>query len=208
MIAVVFDVTAAATACQPDVIVHLAAQAGVRYSLEQPRTYVSSNLVGSFNILEIARILKPKHLMLASTSSVYGANEKVPFEEADKTDEPMTLYAATKKSMEVMAHSYAHLWKIPTTAFRFFTVYGPWGQPDMAMWLFTRALYDGRPLAIFNHGEMRRDFTFIDDIVRGVLACIDGPPQDDGELKAGGSRSPHAIYNIGNHRSEELMRMV
>jgi UDP-glucuronate 4-epimerase len=148
------------------------------------------------------------HFVYASSSSVYGGNETLPFRVEDRVDHPVSLYAATKKSDELMSESYAHLFRIPMTGLRFFTVYGPWGRPDMAMWIFTKALYEGRPLAIFNQGEMRRDFTFIDDIVQGVLACIDGPPADNGEEKAGGSRSPHAVYNIGNHRSEELMRMV
>jgi UDP-glucuronate 4-epimerase len=159
-------------------------------------------------MLELARHRAIGHFVYASSSSVYGGNETLPFRVEDRVDHPVSLYAATKKSDELMSESYAHLFRIPMTGLRFFTVYGPWGRPDMAMWIFTRALYEGRPLTIFNHGDMRRDFTFIDDIVRGVLACIDGPPADNGEAKAGGSKGPHAIYNIGNHRSEELMRMV
>ena len=191
-----------------DRIVHLGAQAGVRYSLVNPQAYVRSNLMGQINMLELARHRGVEHFIYASSSSVYGGNESLPFRVEDRVDHPVSLYAATKKSCELMSESYAHLYRIPMTGLRFFTVYGPWGRPDMAMWIFTKALYEGRPLAIFNNGEMRRDFTFIDDIVRGVLACIDGAPVDDGQEKAGGSKSPHAVYNIGNHRSEELMRMV
>ncbi|HET9336702.1 MAG TPA: NAD-dependent epimerase/dehydratase family protein [Sphingomicrobium sp.] len=191
-----------------DRIVHLGAQAGVRYSLVNPQAYVRSNLMGQINMLELARHQGAKHFVYASSSSVYGGNETLPFRVEDRVDHPVSLYAASKKADELMSESYAHLFRIPMTGLRFFTVYGPWGRPDMAMWIFTKALYEGRPLQIFNHGEMRRDFTYIDDIVRGVLACVDGPPSDDGDEKAGGSRSPHALYNIGNHRSEELMRMV
>src|SRR5436190_1186347 len=191
-----------------DRIVHLGAQAGVRYSLVNPQAYVRSNLMGQINMLELARHREVRHLVYASSSSVYGGNEMLPFSVDDRVDHPISLYAATKKADELMGESYAHLFRIPTTGLRFFTVYGPWGRPDMAMWIFTKALYEGRPLTIFNGGDMRRDFTFIDDIVRGVLACIDRAPADDGEEKAGGSRSPHALYNIGNHRSEDLMRMV
>jgi UDP-glucuronate 4-epimerase len=189
-------------------IVHLGAQAGVRYSLVNPQAYVRSNLMGQINMLEMARHGEVEHFVYASSSSVYGGNDSLPFRVEDRVDHPVSLYAATKKSDELMSESYAHLYRIPMTGLRFFTVYGPWGRPDMAMWIFTKALYEGQPLSIFNGGDMRRDFTYIDDIVRGVVACVDGPPADDGETKAGGSRSPHAIYNIGNHRSEELMRMV
>jgi UDP-glucuronate 4-epimerase len=191
-----------------DRIVHLGAQAGVRYSLVNPQAYVRSNLMGQINMLELARHREVGHFVYASSSSVYGGNETLPFRVEDRVDHPISLYAATKKSDELMGESYAHLFRFPMTGLRFFTVYGPWGRPDMAMYIFAKALYEGRPLTIFNNGEMRRDFTFIDDIVRGVLSCIDGPPKDDGQTKAGGSKSPHAIYNIGNHRSEELMRMV
>jgi UDP-glucuronate 4-epimerase len=191
-----------------DRIVHLGAQAGVRYSLINPQAYVRSNLMGQINMLELARHREVEHLVYASSSSVYGGNKVLPFRVEDRVDHPISLYAATKKADELMSESYAHLYRTPMTGLRFFTVYGPWGRPDMAMWIFTKALYEGRPLKIFNGGDMRRDFTFIDDIVRGVLACIDRAPADDGEAKAGGSHSPHAIYNIGNHRSEELMRMV
>jgi UDP-glucuronate 4-epimerase len=191
-----------------DRIAHLGAQAGVRYSLVNPQAYVRSNLMGQVNMLELARHREVEHLVYASSSSVYGGNETLPFRVEDRVDHPISLYAATKKADELMGESYAHLFRIPMTGLRFFTVYGPWGRPDMAMWIFTKALYEGRPLTIFNNGEMKRDFTFIDDIVRGVVACLDGPPTDDGETKAGGSKGPHAVYNIGNHRSEELMRMV
>jgi UDP-glucuronate 4-epimerase len=191
-----------------DRIVHVGAQAGVRYSLVNPQAYVRSNLMGQINMLELARSREVKHFVYASSSSVYGGNETLPFRVEDRVDHPISLYAATKKADELMGESYAHLFRIPMTGLRFFTVYGPWGRPDMAMWIFTKALYEGRPLTIFNNGEMKRDFTYIDDIVRGVIACLDGPPADDGQEKAGGSRSPHAVYNIGNHRSEELMRMV
>jgi UDP-glucuronate 4-epimerase len=191
-----------------DRIVHVGAQAGVGYSMVNPQAYVRSNLMGQINMLELARRREVDHFVYASSSSVYGGNTTLPFRVEDRVDRPISLYAATKKADELMGESYAHLYRISMTGLRFFTVYGPWGRPDMAMWIFTKALYEGRPLKIFNGGDMRRDFTFIDDIVRGVLACIDGPPTDDGEEKAGGSRSPHAVYNIGNHRSEELMRMV
>jgi UDP-glucuronate 4-epimerase len=191
-----------------DRIVHLGAQAGVRYSLINPQAYVRSNLMGQINMLELARHREIEHFVYASSSSVYGGNESLPFRVEDRVDHPISLYAATKKSDELMSESYAHLFRLPMTGLRFFTVYGPWGRPDMAMWIFTKALFEGQPLKIFNGGDMRRDFTYIDDIVRGVLACIDGPPADDGSEKAGGSKGPHAIYNIGNHRSEELMRMV
>jgi UDP-glucuronate 4-epimerase len=191
-----------------DRIVHLGAQAGVRYSLVNPQAYVRSNLMGQINMLELARHREVEHFVYASSSSVYGGNETLPFRVEDRVDHPISLYAATKKADELMSESYAHLFRIPMTGLRFFTVYGPWGRPDMAMYIFTKALYEGKPLTIFNQGEMRRDFTYIADIVRGVIACIDGSPADDGKAKAGGSKSPHAVYNIGNHRSEELMRMV
>jgi len=193
---------------QFDRIIHLGAQAGVRYSLVNPQAYVRSNLMGQINMLELARHREVEHFVYASSSSVYGGNKELPFRVEDRVDHPISLYAATKKADELMGESYAHLFRVPMTGLRFFTVYGPWGRPDMAMWIFTKALYEGQPLQIFNGGDMRRDFTFIDDIVKGVLACVDGPPKDDGEQKAGGSVGPHAVYNIGNHRSEELMRMV
>ncbi len=189
-------------------IVHLGAQAGVRYSLENPAAYIQSNLVGHANMLELARARRPRHMVYASSSSVYGGNKTLPFRVEDRVDHPLSLYAATKKADELLSESYSSLYRIPLTGLRFFTVYGPWGRPDMAMWIFTKALFAGKPLPLFNRGEMRRDFTYIDDIVRGVIACLDGPPADDGEVKAGGSTSPHALYNIGNSRSEDLMRVV
>ena len=191
-----------------DRIVHLGAQAGVRYSLENPQAYVQSNLVGHCNMLELARQRGSSHLVYASSSSVYGGNKSLPFRVEDRVDHPLSLYAATKKADELLSESYASLYRLPMTGLRFFTVYGPWGRPDMAMWIFTKALYAGEPLPLFNRGVMKRDFTYIDDIVRGVVACLDGPPADDGSEKAGGSTAPHAVYNIGNHRSEDLMRVV
>ena len=191
-----------------DRIVHLGAQAGVGYSLVNPQAYVRSNLLGQVNMLELARARDIRHFVYASSSSVYGGNKTLPFRVEDRVDNPVSLYAATKKADELMGESYAHLFRIPMTGLRFFTVYGPWGRPDMAMWIFAKALFEGTPLKVNNGGDMRRDFTFIDDIVSGVVACLDGPPTDDHALKAGGSISPHAIYNIGNHRSEDLMRMI
>ena len=200
--------TSFAKGIEIDRIVHLGAQAGVRYSLEHPEAYVRSNLVGHCNMLELARSVRPRHMVYASSSSVYGGNKSLPFRVEDRVDHPLSLYAATKKADELLSESYASLYRLPLTGLRFFTVYGPWGRPDMAMWIFTKALYAGEPLPLFNGGEMRRDFTYIDDIVRGVVACLDAPPVDDGEMKAGGSTSPHALYNIGNSRSEDLMRVV
>jgi UDP-glucuronate 4-epimerase len=191
-----------------DRIVHLGAQAGVRYSIENPRAYVQANLVGHVNLVEIARHRGLSHLVYASSSSVYGGNDSLPFRVEDRVDHPLSLYAATKKADELISETYAHLYRLPQTGLRFFTVYGPWGRPDMAMWLFTRAIFAGEPINVFGEGNMRRDFTYIDDIVTGVVAALDNPPPDDGEIKAGGSRSPHRIYNIGNNRSEELGRMI
>ena len=189
-------------------IVHLGAQAGVRYSIENPHAYVQANLVGHLNLLEIGRHRDVEHLVYASSSSVYGGNEKLPFAVSDRVDHPLSLYAATKKADELMSETYAHLYRLPLTGLRFFTVYGPWGRPDMMMWLFTKAILEGRPIEVFNHGEMWRDFTYIDDIVAGVIVCLDNPPPDDGAIKAGGSLKPHRLYNIGNHRSEHLMRVI
>ena len=189
-------------------IVHLGAQAGVRHSIDNPRAYVQSNLVGHLNLLELARHRGVGHLVYASSSSVYGGNVKLPFSVEDQVDHPMSLYAATKKADELMSETYAHLYRLPATGLRFFTVYGPWGRPDMAMWLFAKAILAGTPIRVFNNGDMQRDFTYIDDIVTGVVACLDHPPRDDGGVKAGGSVSPHAIYNIGNNRSEPLLRMI
>ena len=191
-----------------DRIIHLGAQAGVRYSLINPGAYVRSNLVGHCNILEMARRRELSHLVYASSSSVYGGNTKLPFSVEDRVDNPLSLYAATKKSDELLSESYASMFRLPQTGLRFFTVYGPWGRPDMAMFIFTKALYGGQPLPLFNGGEMRRDFTYIDDIVAGVVACFNAPPKDDGTPKAGGSTAPHAIYNIGNSRSEDLSRVI
>ncbi|HEY0131415.1 MAG TPA: GDP-mannose 4,6-dehydratase [Allosphingosinicella sp.] len=191
-----------------DRIVHLGAQAGVRYSIENPRAYVQSNLVGHVNMLEIARHRGLSHMVYASSSSVYGGNDTLPFRVEDRVDHPLSLYAATKKADELMSETYAHLYRLPQTGLRFFTVYGPWGRPDMAMWLFTKAIFAGEPIQVFGEGNMRRDFTYVDDIVTGVVAALDNPPPDDGEIKAGGSRGPHRLYNIGNHRSEELTRMI
>jgi UDP-glucuronate 4-epimerase len=188
-------------------IAHLGAQAGVRYSIDNPRAYVQSNLVGHLNLLEVARA-RHVPMVYASSSSVYGGNETLPFRVEDRVDHPLSLYAATKKADELMSETYAHLYRIPLTGLRFFTVYGPWGRPDMAMWLFTRAILAGEPIKVFNQGDMRRDFTYIDDIVTGVVATLDNPPPDDGAPKAGGSVAPHRLYNIGNHRSEELLRMI
>lgn len=189
-------------------IAHLGAQAGVRYSIENPRAYVQSNLVGHLNLMEIARARRVAHMVYASSSSVYGGNKELPFRVEDRVDYPVSLYAATKRADELMSESYAHLYRMPMTGLRFFTVYGPWGRPDMAMWIFAQKIFAGEPIPIFNHGQMLRDFTYIDDIISGVVACIDNPPQDDGAIKAGGSVSPHRIYNIGNHRAEELGRMI
>ena len=191
-----------------DSIVHLGAQAGVRYSLENPAAYIQSNLVGHGNLLELARQRRSSHFVYASSSSVYGSNKSLPFRVEDRVDHPLSLYAASKKANELMSESYANIHGLPSTGLRFFTVYGPWGRPDMAMWIFLKALYAGEPLPVFNGGEMRRDFTYIDDIVSGIVACLDGPPADDGSVKAGGGTGPHAIYNIGNHRSEDLMRVI
>ncbi len=196
---------------EPDVIVHLAAQAGVRYSLENPKAYVDSNLIGSWNILELAKAVQPKHLLLASTSSIYGSNEKIPFAETDRADEPMTLYAATKKSGELMAHSYAHLYKVPTTAFRFFTVYGPWGRPDMALFKFVDSILNGRPIEIYGEGRMSRDFTYIDDLVEGIVRLMGVVPSEENRVEEIDTLSRHApfrVVNVGGGQPVELMRFV
>lgn len=202
------ELDAALAGIKVDGIVHLGAQAGVRYSITNPHAYVRSNLTGHLNILELARHAHCRHLVYASSSSVYGANKKLPFSVEDRVDQPISLYAATKKADELMSEAYSHLYRLPQTGLRFFTVYGPWGRPDMAMWLFAEAILAGRPIHVFNHGNMRRDFTYIDDIVSGVVACLDNPPPDDNQPKAGGSVSPHRVYNIGNHRSEDLLHMI
>ena len=191
-----------------DAIVHLGAQPGVRYSLENPHAYVESNVVGHLNVLEVARARQIAHMVYASSSSVYGGNDKVPFAVEDRVDRPWSLYAATKKTDELFSETYAHLYRLPLTGLRFFTVYGPWGRPDMMPWIFTSKILKGEPIPVFNHGDMRRDFTYIDDIVAGVLACLDRPPADDGASKPGGSVAPHAIYNIGNNRPEPLMKVI
>ena len=193
--------------CRPEAVVHLGAQAGVRYSIENPRAYVEANLVGHLNMLEVARALRVP-MVYASSSSVYGGNKTLPFSVSDRVDHPLSLYAATKKADELMSECYAHLYRLPLTGLRFFTVYGPWGRPDMAMWIFTKAIFEGTSIPVFNGGDMRRDFTFVDDIVSGVVACVDTPPADDGSIKAGGATTPHRLYNIGNHRSEALMDMI
>lgn len=205
---------ALAMEAQPDAIVHLAAQAGVRYSLENPRAYVDANLVGTFNVMECARELGVDHLMMASTSSVYGANEDMPFSEREKCDHPLTLYAATKKANEAMAHSYAHLWNLPTTCFRFFTVYGPWGRPDMALFKFTRGILEGTPIDIYNQGEMYRDFTYVTDLVRGIRLLLEKPPvrpESREDIAGWDSLSPAApfrVVNIGNSDKVRLMDFV
>ncbi len=191
-----------------DSIVHLGAQAGVRYSIENPHVYVQSNLVGHLNMLEVARHARVQHMVYASSSSVYGGNTKLPFSVDDRVDHPLSLYAATKKADELMSETYANLYRLPLTGLRFFTVYGPWGRPDMMMWIFTQKILAGEQIPVFNHGEMWRDFTYVDDIVAGVIACLDNPPKDDGSEKAGGSINPHALYNIGNHRSEHLLKVI
>jgi UDP-glucuronate 4-epimerase len=191
-----------------DRIVHLGAQAGVRYSIENPQAYARANLLGHVNMLELARHRGSSHFVYASSSSVYGGNQTLPFRVEDRVDHPLSLYAATKKADELMSETYAHLYRLPQTGLRFFTVYGPWGRPDMAMWLFVEAIFAGRPINVFGEGNMRRDFTYVDDIVSGVVAVLDNPPPDDGSAKAGGSTGPHRVYNIGNNRSEELSRMI
>lgn len=204
---------AAADAFAPEVIVHLAAQAGVRYSIEAPRTYLDSNIIGTFNVMEVARRLKVQHLLMASTSSVYGANEEMPFAETDKADTQLTIYAATKKATESMGHAYAHLWKIPTTMFRFFTVYGPWGRPDMALYKFVDAILDDRPIDIYNHGEMHRDFTYVTDLVRGIRLLMDAVPPLPGTAAPveGDSLShaaPYRVVNIGNSDKVKLLDFI
>ena len=186
-----------------DVVCNLAAQAGVRYSLENPETYIDSNLVGFLNILECCRHNNIKHLVYASSSSVYGLNEKIPFSTDDNVDHPISLYAATKKSNELMAHTYSHLFNIPTTGLRFFTVYGPWGRPDMAMFLFTDAIVNDRPIKVFNHGKMERDFTYIDDIVEGVVRICEKSTQERLDTKA-----LYKVYNIGNNNSVKLLDFI
>lgn len=196
---------------KPDFVVHLAGQAGVRYSIEEPRSYVDANIIGTFNLLEAVRATPVKHLLLASTSSAYGANTQMPYNETDKADAQMSFYAATKKSNEVMAHSYAHLYDIPTTMFRFFTVYGPWGRPDMALFKFTKAVLNGDPIDVYNHGDMKRDFTYVDDLVRGIHLLLDAVPERLDAVPEGDSLSPvapHRIVNIGNGEPVQLMAFI
>ena len=196
-----------------DVVVNLAAQAGVRYSLENPHSYVDTNLVGFVNILEGCRHTGVKHLVYASSSSVYGANTVMPFSVHDNVDHPVSLYAASKKANELMAHTYSHLYNLPTTGLRFFTVYGPWGRPDMALFLFTKAILAGKPIDVFNHGNMERDFTYIDDIVEGVVRVIDRIPAGDPKWSSdapdpASSYCPYKVYNIGNNNKEKLLRYI
>jgi len=204
----------AVDACAPDIIVHLAAQAGVRYSLEAPRAYIDANVVGTFNVMEAARRHAVRHLLMASTSSVYGAETDMPYAETQKADTQMTIYAATKKACEAMGHSYAHLWGLPTTMFRFFTVYGPWGRPDMALFKFVDAILEDRPIDIYNHGEMYRDFTYVGDLVRAIRLLIDAVPERPDapeEIAPGDSLSPVAPYrvvNIGNSQTVRLLDFV
>lgn len=196
---------------KPDVIVHLAAQAGVRYSLENPRAYIDSNVIGTFNVMECAKTLKVDHLLMASTSSVYGANEDMPFAETDKADTQLTIYAATKKAMESMGHSYAHLWDLPTTMFRFFTVYGPWGRPDMALFKFTKGILEETPIDIYNNGDMYRDFTYVKDLVKGIRLLIDAVPErpEAGEeIPAGDSLSPVAPFRVVNVGNSDKVRLL
>lgn len=194
-------------------VVHLAAQAGVRYSLNNPHAYADSNLMGFINVLEGCRHSGVEHLVFASSSSVYGANTKTPFSVSDSVDHPISLYAATKKANELMAHTYSHLYSLPTTGLRFFTVYGPWGRPDMAYFLFTKAILAGQPIGVFNYGKMQRDFTYIDDVIEGVVRVLDRVPQaqstlSDIELNPGNSIAPYKIYNIGNNQPNNLLHFI
>jgi UDP-glucuronate 4-epimerase len=198
---------------QFDAVVNLAAQAGVRYSIENPHVYIDSNVLGFTNILEGCRHSKVKHLVFASSSSVYGANTKMPFSVHDNVDHPISLYAATKKANELMAHTYSHLYGLPTTGLRFFTVYGPWGRPDMALFLFTKAILENKPINVFNHGLMRRDFTYIDDIVEGIVRVTENIPTGNPEWTSdrpdpGTSKAPYKIYNIGNNQPVELLHFI
>ena len=198
---------------RPERIVHLAAQAGVRHSIENPHAYVDANVVGFLNILESARHSCTEHLVYASTSAVYGANTKMPFATADNVDHPVSIYAATKKANELMAHAYSHLYCVPTTGLRFFTVYGPWGRPDMALFVFTRKILAGEPIKVFNDGDQRRDFTYIDDIVEGVVRVLDRPPTGDPSWRSdppdpSSSAAPYRLYNIGNGEPVELLRFI
>jgi UDP-glucuronate 4-epimerase len=201
------------TEYQPERVVNLAAQAGVRYSLQNPHVYIESNVSGFVNLLEECHHGAVRHLVFASSSSVYGANTKVPFSVKDNVDHPISLYAATKKSNELMAHTYSHLFGLPTTGLRFFTVYGPWGRPDMAIFLFTKAILEGRPIDVFNHGRMKRDFTYVEDIVEGVVRVLDRPPVPNPDWSGDApdpstSRAPYRLYNIGNSQPVELRRFI
>jgi UDP-glucuronate 4-epimerase len=198
--------TALVARTKPEAVVNLAAQAGVRYSLDNPSAYVQSNLVGFANILEACRHNEVAHLVYASSSSVYGGNDELPFSVDDRVDCPLSLYAASKKANELMAHTYSHLFALPTTGLRFFTVYGPWGRPDMALFLFTKAILAGEPIKVFNHGDMRRDFTYIDDIVEGVVRVVDAPPTSDSNMSKTGA--PYRLFNIGNNDPVELLEMI
>ncbi|MBD3225264.1 MAG: NAD-dependent epimerase/dehydratase family protein [Caldithrix sp.] len=198
---------------RPQLVIHLAAQPGVRYALDYPQAYIQSNLVGFSILMEIVRSFHVDHCIFASSSSVYGANAKMPFSEHDVVDHPVSLYAATKKSNEVIAHTYSHLFSIPLTGLRFFTVYGPWGRPDMAMFKFTKAIFEGNAIDVYNHGDMERDFTYVDDIVNGILAILNQPPQGDSRWSAqhpdpASSYAPYRIYNIGNNQPEKLMYLI
>jgi UDP-glucuronate 4-epimerase len=193
------------------IVIHLAAQAGVRYSLENPHAYTDANIEGFLNVLEGCRHNDCRHLLFASSSSVYGANTKLPFSTKDNVDHPISLYAASKKANELMAHAYSHLYRIPATGLRFFTVYGPWGRPDMAMYIFAKAIVEGKPIRLFNHGNMRRDFTYVDDVVEAIARLIDSPPRANPSWSGSdpaSSAAPWKIYNIGNNRPEELMHVV
>ncbi len=196
-----------------DRVIHLAAQAGVRYSLQNPHAYIDSNVVGFMNVLEGCRHNQVQHLVYASSSSVYGGNTKMPFSEHDSVDHPVSMYAATKKANELMAHTYSHLFGLPTTGLRFFTVYGPWGRPDMALFLFTKAILEGRPIDVFNHGNMQRDFTFVDDIVEGVIRVMDRVAAPNPDYRAetpdpGTSNAPFRVFNIGNHNPVPLLDFI
>lgn len=210
-----YDVIAAIfEEAKPEAVIHLAAQAGVRYSLENPRAYIDTNIIGTFNVMECARAYAVSHLLMASTSSVYGANEEMPFQETEKADTPLTIYAATKKANEMMGHSYAHLWNLPVTMFRFFTVYGPYGRPDMALFKFTKGIIEGTPIDIYNGGDMWRDFTYVEDLVRGIRLLIDAVPvrpAGAADVAAGDSLSPAApfrVVNIGNSDKVRLSDFV
>lgn len=201
-----YALTLAVAAAQPDIIVHLAGQAGVRYSIDNPRAYLDANIIGTFNLMEAALATRPAHLLMASTSSVYGANTEMPYAETHKADSQMSFYAATKKANEAMAHSWAHIYGLPTTMFRFFTVYGPWGRPDMALFKFTRAILNGDTIDVYNHGDMWRDFTYVDDLVRGIRLLFDAVPGQGGPYPGDSltSVAPYRVVNIGNSTKVRL----